>query len=59
MFTNSENIAEANRIFNKLNVKPLQEVAAKGKALAAASRKKIFTTKSQRSTGLARKRPHR
>jgi hypothetical protein len=59
MFANTENIAEANRVFDQLNVKPLQEVAAKGKALAAASRKKSYTSNSRKSTASHPKRSRR
>lgn len=46
-----EAIRRANHVFNELNVKPLEEVAAKGKAQAVvASRRKKSTKRSPRST---------
>jgi hypothetical protein len=54
---NRRAIDEANRVFNKLNVEPLNEVAAKGKALGAAlSRKKRSILRSSKGTTSRRKR---
>jgi len=54
---NPRAISEANRVFNELNVKPLNEVAAKGKALGAAlSRKKKSTVRSSKSTNSRRRK---
>lgn len=50
-------LREANRVFKELNVEPLNEVAAKGKALAAArSRKKRSTRNSSNGSSLRRKK---
>jgi hypothetical protein len=50
LFSNKSNIAEANKLFDELNVKPLQGVAARGKVLAAALRKKTSTSNSRKGT---------
>lgn len=42
--------SEANRIFRELNVKPLQEVAAAGKALASQSQRRRSTNSSVKSS---------
>jgi hypothetical protein len=50
-------IAEANRVFKELNVEPLAEVAAKGKALAAAQlRRKKSTSRLSKGTRSRRKK---
>lgn len=52
-FTDRSLVKEANRVFTKLNVEPLQEVAAKGKALQdrhAQLRKKTSTSRSSKGT---------
>ncbi len=57
MFNSHENRKEANRVFEELNVKPLESLVQSGKSLAAAnkarqSRKKASTHKSAKSSGL-------
>jgi hypothetical protein len=50
-------IKEANRVFKELNVEPLAEVAAKGKALAAAHlRRKKSISRSSKGTSSRRKK---
>jgi hypothetical protein len=50
-------IREANRVFKELNVEPLAEVAAKGKALEAARlHRKKSTSRSSRGTSSRRKK---
>ncbi len=51
MMYDKTTIAEANRVFKELNVDPLAEVAARGKALAAAqSRRKKSTSRLSKGT---------
>lgn len=57
MFVSKENLAEANRVFEELNVKPLEALASRGKARAAAlSRKKSSTTTSVKNSRSRRKK---
>jgi hypothetical protein len=57
MFNSHENRKEANRVFEELNVKPLETLVQSGKALAAAqSRKKRSTSSLRKGTTLRRKK---
>lgn len=60
MMYDPSSIKEANRVFKELNVEPLAEVAAKGKALAAAhSHRKKSTSSSSKGISSRQKKSRR